>query len=63
METFKNFREKTKNENFQLSQSTKNVTGGTFGIFKHPICCKISKNRRGESLETKKFEKHRAEKN
>ena len=30
-----------------------NVKGGPFGVFKHPICCKISKNEGGPFALTK----------
>ena len=35
----------------------KNRKRGPFGIFKHPICCKISKKLKGDPLERKNFEK------
>ena len=36
----------------------KNVEGGPFLIYKHTFCCKITKNSKGDPLETyKKFRK------
>ena len=41
-EDFEKFSEKFKKK-WDYSSVPKNVKGGTFGIFKHPFCCKISK--------------------
>ena len=40
------------------SHNVEKLKGGPFGIFKHPICCKISKKLKGGPLEKKnKFSK------
>ena len=45
------FGEKT---NFRKkSHNAEKLKGGPFGIFKHPICCKISKKLKGDPLEKK----------
>ena len=46
------------------SHNAEKLKGGPFGIFKHPICCKISKKLKGDPLERKKIRKksHSAEK-
>ena len=43
----------------------KNVKGGPFGIFGHPLCCKISKQTKGRPFGAiqKISKKHSAEKN
>ena len=35
------------------SHNAEKLKGGPFGIFKHPICCKISKKLKGDPLEKK----------
>ena len=46
------------------SHNAEKLKRGPFGIFKHPICCKISKKLKGDALERKNFTKksHDAEK-
>ena len=39
------------------SHNGEKLKGGPFGIFKHPICCKISKKLKGDPLERKIWEK------
>ena len=47
------FGEKT---NFRKkSHNAEKLKGGPFGIFKHPICCKISKKLKGDPLERNFF--------
>ena len=41
----------------KVSQMPKNWKGGPFGIFKHPICCKISKKLKGGPFGEKFLEK------
>ena len=41
------FGEKT---NFRKNLNAGKLKGGPFGIFKHPICCKISKKLKGDPL-------------
>ena len=44
----------------KVSQCRKTERRGAFGIFKHPICCKISKKLKGDPLERKNFSKKRS---
>ena len=40
-----------------LKKVFKIVKGRPFGLFENPVCCKISKNLKGDALETKKMKK------
>ena len=56
------FGEKT---NFRKVSQCRKTEGGPFGIFKHPICCKISKKLKGGPFGEKKIlekKSHNAEK-
>ena len=49
--------EKTKNENFETLTVPKTREGGPFGLFETSVCCKISKNLKGDRLATKENSK------
>ena len=41
---------------------SKIVKGGPFGLFKNPVCCKISKKLKGDPLETLKSSRKKKQK-
>ena len=54
-----------KKQVFEKSYNAEKLKGGPFGIFKHPMCCEISKKLKGGTFEDKKILKkksHNAEK-
>ena len=46
-----------KKNKFSKSYNSEKLKGGPFGIFKHPMCCEISKKLKGDPLERKNLEK------